>query len=310
MSVNKKSKIKIIIICLSVLLTVSLLGLAGTLIYNYFSGSQSVSVSVPDNLIVPGNDETNAQYTDNIETDAAEEDRISVQQSATGESNAAEEDKINAQQSGNRKETNTDDSREDSANEIKSVSQSVSDRSDPDAKATVLSLNNRNAGDNTPFQAGNMFPGDSETKYYCVRVSHKDDVILRFHADVRQGYDKLAEVLCCRIVLPETGEVLYDGLMRDMPESLNHELGTSTGTTSEVYYCITAYLDTGVGNEYMNKDLIADFNWWVQETENLDAPQTGDSLNIDLWLCIASASLFLLILLLRKRKKEDAVNEQ
>ena len=155
-----------------------------------------------------------------------------------------------------------------------------------------------------------MFPGDSETKYYCVRVSHKGDVVLRFRADVRPGYEKLAEVLCCRITLPENSGVLYDGLMRDMPESLNHALNTDKGTASEVYYEITAYLDTSVGNEYMNKDLIADFRWWVEETGNLDSPQTGDSFNLYLWMCIAVGSLFLLILLWKKRKKEDAANER
>lgn len=177
--------------------------------------------------------------------------------------------------------------------------------------ATALSLHNRNADDNTPFQVGNMFPGDSETKYYCVRVSHKSDVILRFHADIRPGYEQLAEVLCCRIAFPEeNGGVLYDGLMRDMPESLNHALNTDKSTASEVYYEITAYLDTSVGNEYMNKDLIADFRWWVEEAGNLDSPQTGDSFNLYLWLCIAAGSLFLLILLWKKRKKEDAADER
>lgn len=176
--------------------------------------------------------------------------------------------------------------------------------------AAALSLHKRNADDNTPFQVGNMFPGDSETKYYCVRVSHKGDVILRFRADVRPGYEKLSEVLCCRITLPENGGVLYDGLMRDMPESLNHALNTDKSTASEVYYEITAYLDTGVGSEYMNKDLIADFRWWVEETDNLYSPQTGDSFNLYLWLFIAAGSLFLLILLWKKRKKEDTANER
>lgn len=176
--------------------------------------------------------------------------------------------------------------------------------------ATALSLNNRNTDDNMPFQVGNMFPGDSETKYYCVRVSHKGDVILRFRADIRPGYEQLSEVLFCRVTLPENGGVLYDGLMRDMPESLNHPLNTDKSTASEVYYEITAYLDTDVGNEYMNKDLIADFRWWVEETENLDSPQTGDSLNIYLWLCIAAGSLFILIMLWRKRKKEGQPNAE
>ncbi len=275
---KEKKKIRIVIIILSVLLAVSLLFLAGILIYNHFSDAQPVSVTVPDNIITPEKDETTSQTT--------------------------------SQQTDTSKNNNADENSNGSASETTTVSPSVTSPSDADVTATALSLHDRNADDNTPFQVGNMFPGDSETKYYCVRVSHKGDVILRFHADIRPEYEKLAEVLCCRITLPENGEVLYDGLMRDMPASLNHALRTSTSTTSEVYYEITAYLDTSVGNAYMNKDLIADFRWWVEETGNLDAPQTGDPFNLYLWLCLASGSLFLLILLCKKRKKEDAVNER
>lgn len=169
----------------------------------------------------------------------------------------------------------------------------------------VLYLHSRVTGDNTPFKVTNMFPGDSETNYYCVRVSHKGDVVLRFRADVRPGYEKLAEVLRCRITLPENGKVLYDGLMRDMPESLNHALNTEKSTISEVNYEITAYLDTSVGNEYQNLSLIADFNWWVEETDNLEPPKTGDKTNIVIWVIVSGIALLILILLWKKLKKED-----
>ena len=190
-----------------------------------------------------------------------------------------------------------------------SSSESGGNNSSKPKTAEALSLHKRKPDDNTPFKVGNMFPGDSETKYYCVRVSHKGNVVLRFRADIQPGYEKLAEVLCCRVTSPENGEVIYDGLMRDMPKSLNHSLTTSARRTSEVYYEITAYLDTSVGNEYMNRDLKADFIWWVEETENLDFPKTGDSFNLYLWLCVAVGSLFLLILLCKKLKKEDRDNE-
>lgn len=169
----------------------------------------------------------------------------------------------------------------------------------------ALYLHSRATGDNTPFKVINMFPGDSETNYYCVRVSHKGDVILRFHADVRPGYEKLAEVLRCRITLPENGKVLYDGLMRDMPKSLNNALNADKSTTSEVYYKITAYLDVSVGNGYQNLDLVADFDWWVEETENLETPKTGDKSNIVIWVIVAVIALLILILLCKKLKKED-----
>lgn len=169
----------------------------------------------------------------------------------------------------------------------------------------ALYLHSRVTGDNKPFKVTNMFPGDSVTKYYCVRVSHKGDVVLRFRADVRPGYEKLAKALCCRITLADSGEVLYDGTMRDMPKSLNHALNTDKSTVSEVNYEITAYLDTSVGNEYQNLSLIADFNWWVEETENLESPKTGDETKLILWICLAAIALLILILLWKKLKKED-----
>lgn len=75
-------------------------------------------------------------------------------------------------------------------------------------------------------------------------------------------------------------------------------------------YEITAYLDTSVGNDYQNKDLIADFKWWVEETGNLDdSPKTGDTSNILLWAVLAAGSLSMMILLLvTHRRKEDEEN--
>ncbi|MEE1006827.1 MAG: hypothetical protein U0L66_06505 [Acutalibacteraceae bacterium] len=169
----------------------------------------------------------------------------------------------------------------------------------------ALYLHSRVTGDNKPFKVTNMFPGDSETEYYCVRVSHKGDVVLRFRADVRPGYEKLAEVLRCRITLPENGKVLYDGLMQDMPKSLDHALNTDKSTVSEANYEITAYLDTSVGNEYQNLSLIADFNWWVEETDNLEPPKTGDETKPILWICLAVIALLILILLWKKITKEE-----
>ena len=95
-----------------------------------------------------------------------------------------------------------------------------------------------------------------------------------------------------------------------MPEGLTHKLASKKSTTDELYYEITAYLDTSVGNDYQNKDLIADFKWWVEETGNLDdSPQTGDTSNILLWAVLAAGSLgMIIILLVTRRRKEDEEN--
>ena len=177
-------------------------------------------------------------------------------------------------------------------------------------KAATIELYNKQPEENTPFQVGNMFPGDSETKYFRVRISYHDKITVHYKATVRPGYEKLAEVLKVRINLLSTGETMYDGLMRDMPESLTHKLASKKSATDELYYEITAYLDTSVGNDYQNKDLVADFRWWVAETGNLDdSPQTGDTSNILLWAVLAACSGSMMILLLvTRRRKEDEEN--
>ena len=66
----------------------------------------------------------------------------------------------------------------------------------------------------------NMFPGDSVSKDFNIQVSHQKAITLYYHADIRPGYEVLAEVLHIKIELPEKGETLYNGLMRDMPNSV------------------------------------------------------------------------------------------
>ena len=176
-------------------------------------------------------------------------------------------------------------------------------------KAATVELYNKQPEENTAFTVGNMFPGDSETKYFRVQVSFHDTITVHYKATVRPGYEKLAEVLKVRVNLLTTGETLYDGGIAAMPESLTHKLASKKSTTDELYYEITAYLDTSVGNDYQNKDLLADFKWWVEETGNLDnSPQTGDASNILLWALLAAGSLsvMLLLLVVLRRKEENA----
>ena len=176
-------------------------------------------------------------------------------------------------------------------------------------KAATVELYNKQPEENTAFAVGDMFPGDSETKYFRVRVSYHDTITVHYKATVRPGYEKLAEVLKVRVKLLSTGETMYDGGIADMPESLTHKLASKKFTFDELYYEITAYLDTSVGNDYQNKDLIADFKWWVEETGNLDdSPQTGDTSNILLWAVLAacSGSMMILLLVVRRRKEENA----
>lgn len=274
---EQNKKLKIVIIILSILLTMSLLALAGIQFHQSVKVNGPV-VMVPDNIITPDAEQIEQNSLDIVYLTAANADTVP---------------------------------------------------SNSEKKAEVISLYQKHAEDNQPFQVGNMFPGDAETRYYCVKISHSGEVVVHYRADIRPGYEKLAEVLKCRIVLLTTGETLYDGFMRDMPKSLDHSVKADTDAGSELYYQITAYLDTSVGNDYQNKDLIADFYWWVQDiqdtqdtqdiqgtesTQNtqsaghLNPLQTGDSFNLCLYIAIASGSLLIFLLLWKKIRKEECEN--
>ncbi len=141
----------------------------------------------------------------------------------------------------------------------------------------TMKLNTPDESGNTAFTVTNMFPGDAETKDFTVKVDHKEPITLYYHADIRPGSEKLAEVMMVKIELPEKGVTLYDGLMRDMPSALEYQLAANE---KEVIYRITAYLDTSVGNDYQYKSLIADFRWWyAEETEDPD-PQIPDPVSV------------------------------
>lgn len=199
---------------------------------------------------------------------------------------------------------------------------------------TVLELYRSHADESTPFQVGNMFPGDTEHRTERLRVSYTGRITVHFHADIQPGYEKLAEVLGCRVTVE--GDTLYDGLMRDMPDSIDYRLPQSSGGTAELTYEIDAYLATSVGNDYMEKTLKANFVWWVDASEGgtdhpgghdrpnrpdggtsggsgtSDAPEgelipsqkTGDNSHIWLMVGIFALALLMLLLLTWKRKKE------
>ena len=262
----KKKYLKIAIIILSILLAGSIAALSVILVHKALSDDKSSTVTVPDNLITPDEDSDTSQTPDSSDN------------------------------SGSTPNTETP------GEDTRRADSSAAD----DKKATTIKLYSKQPEENTPFKVDNMFPGDIETKYFRIQVSYHDKVTVHYKATVRPGYEKLAEVMMIRVKLLSTGETMYDGLMKDMPKSVTHNLSSQTSATSELYYEITAYLDTGVGNEYQNKDLIADFQWWVEETGNLDdAPQTGDTSNILFLSTLAICSGGIIIFLLVSRKNKE-----
>ena len=276
---NKRKTIKMVIIVLAVLLALGLMALAGTILYNYWN-RPTATVSVPDNLITS---ETAATATTAAASDSTRDHAADASRDTATTAIAAPAVATAAQNTAAQQETK---------------------------RAINLALYNKQPEENTPFAVGNMFPGDAETKYYRVQVSYRDTVTVHYHADIRPGYDKLAEVLKVKITLLSDNQTLYDGLMRDMPESLTHRLTTKDSTTDELYYEVTAYLDTSVGNEYQNKDLVADFRWWVEgkDTDRLEpSPVTGDFRRLLPWVLLlaASGTACVVLLVVRKRREEE-----
>ena len=139
----------------------------------------------------------------------------------------------------------------------------------------TLELYKGHPDDNTPFDVRNMFPGDMEEKTYCVKISYTGTLTVHFNADIREGYEKLAEVLECSVLMrsekDSDGTLLYSGLMKDMPESVDVTVSNGRRVTEKLYYDIKVSLDTSVGNEYQRQMLIADFIWWA------DCDQGGPS---------------------------------
>lgn len=332
MEAKKRNRTKIVIAVLAALLALSVCALVGTVIYGMTKRSEDATVEVPDNLITPDAETDDVTKSDGDTSDVGETaDGGAVSDTAangnadtngagTDGANGGENTTVDNNDSGVNDNPNdvggdSDDNRADTGNVDDNVDGNIvttttattatNTDSGSGKRATSVFLHNERSGENVAFSVGNMFPGDSETKYYRVRVSYHGRIAVHFGVDVRDGYEKLAEVLGVKIKLLTTGEVLYDGPMCDVPEKLTHSLSAESSTTDELYYEIIAYLDTSVGNDYQNKDLVADFRWWVEEKDNLDgAPQTGRGFIL---LISASVIVFsvLFIILIRRREEEE-----
>lgn len=189
--------------------------------------------------------------------------------------------------------------------EAPSSDNTSSDYEEGEKTAPLISLNSSIYGDNLPFDVSNMFPGDMYVKYYCLRVSFQDTVTLNFEAEIQQ-YKKLAEVMHVRVRILGENIPLYDGLMNGMP-TLEYKLSSAKEETRDVFFIVEPYLPTYVTNEYQNRSLVADFHWYISETENLKpAPPTGgESESVSLWTFPVVFSLCGLIILYTRLRKEE-----
>ena len=274
--IQKSGRLKIAIIILSVLLVLSAGGLAARMIYLHFFAPVQTTAAVPDNLIGDGTSEPedNAGSTGNTEpSDPTASEPGPVQSGGTDSSTVP-----------------------------------GSTGTDKPAQAKVLELYQGKPDDNQRFEVQNMLPGDTETKYFCIRAYHDKDVELFFRADVTEQTKALGEVLHIIVTHLETGKVLCDAPFSEINGAEFSELLKANGDkATTAYYKIDVSLATSVGNEYQAALLKANFNWYVKDTGGLTPPpQTGDTTNLTLWIVLAASSLLLMF----RRRKEDGQHEQ
>ncbi len=151
------------------------------------------------------------------------------------------------------------------------------------AAGETIVLNGPDKSEVQAFTLNNMFPGDKISKDYILNISHEEDIEIFFKAKILEGYGDrpgedgdLAEVLKFKVEIPGVKILYNDGLdnkelMKDMPEWVTYTLPANQ--PPDVTYRLTVYLDTSVGNEYQNKELKADFEWYYMlESEGGDDP--------------------------------------
>lgn len=137
------------------------------------------------------------------------------------------------------------------------------------ASSNEITLSGADPSENVRFELKNMFPGDSETKIFRVKVKHNGKVKVHCEAAVNTtGADaaNLGKAIKVRVKVGKEGmkdEELYDGILPDMPDKAVYTL--SGYETTELTYTITAYIDTSAGNEFQNKSIQADFKWWLED---------------------------------------------
>lgn len=215
-------------------------------------------------------------------------------------------------------------------NYIRTERASAKHKPTPSTNAT-LELYRANAAEAYAFSVDNMFPGDTTEKTFTINVSHSGGVTLYFSAALQSGTDAiLADGLC--ISVTRSGELLYDGPFSLLPGPMACTLEEHSSTISEsVPFTIKVYLPTSAGNEFQNKTLVADLQWWVEDIRKSDSggdssdksnlspwistpdgkpdipkmiAQTGDNFPLILLIIIALAALAGFIILMLFRKKE------
>ena len=339
MDQNEKNEgnkgIKIAIIVLIILLALSACGLAAKYVYDAYMASQPATVTVPDNIINPRGEEITEPGTESGAQDTARQEESDDTAADTGTDQKDGESAGADRKTGTDKDADSDSDRE--RNEDKDKDKDIEKGGKP--KAPVLKLYKGHEGDNEAFEARNMLPGDKETKYYCVKAYHEEEIEIKFKAEITEESKDLGEALRIRVSNESTGKELINGTMKEANgKAVKERIKAPMGGESEEYYKIEVWMETSAGNEYQEAGLKADFKWYAggenqgeanekeerngkeekgtgtgsknKETSGLSGlPKTGERFNTAMWLTAGAAAGGLLILLIIKRKKDKGNGE-
>lgn len=280
----KSSRLKMVIRILAVLLVLSAGGLAARYLYLRFFAQPDPAATVTGNQIR----EEDTGLDDNPERNNTHSENTSY----SGESSVSELSE-----------------RDKSAGDSWGSERPVADRPD----IPMVELCEGQPGGNQRFEVKNMFPGDTETRYFCVRVYHDADLELFFRADITEQTKRLGDAAHIRVTHMETGKVLCDGPFTEVnSKEFSELLQKNAAGESVACYRIDVSLDTSVGNEYQTAGLKADFKWYVRDESGLTSPQTGDTVSRILWgmLAVTAALLMLCLLFGRRQKRGGEQHEQ
>ncbi len=114
------------------------------------------------------------------------------------------------------------------------------------------------------MEVSGMLPGDSNTKYYEVKLKHEGGVVLCFRADVAKSTNQLENALNLKVENRDNGALMCEGKLADIAGRIYEESFVDGNSSDTVLtYKITVSMDTSAGNEYQNSSLTLDFNWWI-----------------------------------------------
>lgn len=305
---SKSTRLKILIIVLTALLVLSTGGLAARFIYLAYFVPEQTTATVTDNMIGNFWDTESGRSGEEPSTTAAVWNtlvrRVADLIPAKGNLPVVGSNMVYAHtangKSGPIKVTRTS-----------RTNGTGGSSGNSSASSKILELYKGKPEDNERFEVKNMFPGDVETRYFCVKAHHKKDITLYFKTDIVEQTKNLGDVLHIKVTRIETSEVLYDAPFNEINgKEMSELLKANSDKESIANYRIDVSLDHSVGNEYQAAMLKADFKWYVKEDGGLTPPQTGDTMSIILWIVLAVSSLLLLVLILKKRRKEVERHEQ